>query len=565
MNLLLMGNPNVGKSALFSRLTGIKVTVSNYPGTTVEFKQGKMKHGAEFASVIDVPGAYTLEPTSRAEEVAMEMLELGDLVINVVDATNLERNLYLTLQLLERNIPTIMVLNFWDETKHRGIRIDADVLEEMLGIPVIPIVAVTGEGVNDLIARLDEATPQTYSDGDSARWIRIGNIVKRVQTFTPKHHTFLEKAEDLTIKPVTGIPFALIVLALTFLMVRVIGEVVIRAIFDPLFGWYLPVAARLSTWLGPGWVHDMLIGTLINGGIDFTQSMGLLTTGLYVPVAMVLPYVFAFYVVLGVLEDSGYLPRLATLVDTLMHRLGMHGAGMIPMLLGLGCNVPGALSTRMLKTRRQRFIAATLMAVAVPCMAQTAMIFGLLGPYGLPGFGLLFATLFIVWVGLGLVLNKCMTGSTPETFMEIPPYRVPYVNSLGKKLGMRLRSFITTAIPFMLLGVFLVNLLYISGIIALAGDWASPVIVKVLGLPKEAVASLLVGFLRKDVAVGMLLPLNLTMKQLVIAGVALTMYFPCVATFVVLFRELGIRDLVKSVGIMVALTLLVGGTLNLVL
>jgi len=566
MKILLMGNPNVGKSAIFSRLTGVDVMVSNYPGTTIELKKGKMKLDDQMVEVIDVPGTYSLEPTSKAEEVAVNMLKEGDLVINVVDATNMERNLNLTLQLLEQNIPVIVALNFWDETRHLGIQIDAKKLETHLNIPVVPAVAVTGEGIKELVSRLYEAKAHEKRYSEESRWSKIGKIIKDVQKVTLKKHTFLENLEDLSIKPLTGIPITLFILALVFWAVRFIGENLIAYLFDPLFELYLPAVTGLSDMLGKdGAIHDVLVGTLIEGKIDYIQSMGLLTTGLYVPLAMVLPYVFAFYLVLGFLEDSGYLPRLATLVDAVLHRLGMHGLAIIPMLLGLGCNVPGALSTRILETRKQRFIAATLMAIAVPCMAQTAMVFALLGPYGIKGLGIYFVTLFIVWLTLGFLLNKGLKGETPETFMEIPPYRIPYLGSLAKKLWMRMRSFLSEAIPFVLLGVLIVNILYVFGIIEWISEAAAPLIVGILGLPKEAVASLIVGFLRKDVAVGMLLPLGLDMGQLIVASVVLTMYFPCVATFVVLFKELGTRDLIKATAIMVVSTLLVGGVLNVLL
>jgi len=561
-----MGNPNVGKSAIFSRLTGVDVMVSNYPGTTIELKKGKMKLDDQMVEVIDVPGTYSLEPTSKAEEVAVNMLKEGDLVINVVDATNMERNLNLTLQLLEQNIPVIAALNFWDETRHLGIQIDVKKLETHLDIPVVPAVAVTGEGIKELVSRLHEAKAHANIHDEDSRWSEIGKIIKGVQKVTLKKHTFLENLEDLSIKPLTGIPITLLILALVFWTVRFTGENLITYLFDPLFEFYLPMVTNLSNALGKsGVVHDILVGTLIEGKIDYIQSMGLLTTGLYVPLAMVLPYVFAFYLVLGILEDSGYLPRLATLIDAVLHKLGMHGLAIIPMLLGLGCNVPGALSTRILETRKQRFIAATLMAIAVPCMAQTAMVFILLGPYGIKGFGIYFVTLFIVWLTLGFLLNKMLKGETPETFMEIPPYRIPYFGSLAKKLWMRMRSFLSEAVPFVLLGVLIINILYVFGIIEWISEAAAPVIVGILGLPKEAVASLIVGFLRKDVAVGMLLPLGLDMGQLIVASVVLTMYFPCVATFVVLFKELGARDLIKATAIMIVSTLLVGGVLNALL
>ena len=566
MKILLMGNPNVGKSAIFSRLTGVDVMVSNYPGTTIELKKGRMKLDEQLVEVIDVPGTYTLEATSRAEEVAVSMLEEGDLVIDVMDATNLERNLYLTLQLLERNIPVIVVLNFWDETRHLGIQIDAKKLETHLDTPVIPAVAVTGEGIKELVSRLPEARAHANRFDEGGRWSEIGKIIKEVQKVTLKKHTLLETVEDMSIKPLTGIPITLLILALVFWLVRSVGENLIAYLFDPLFKLYLPAVTGLSDMLGRGGIiHDTLIGTLIEGKIDYIQSMGLVTTGLYVPLAMVLPYVFAFYLILGILEDSGYLPRLATLVDAVLHRLGMHGLAIIPMLLGFGCNVPGALSTRILETKRQRFIAATLMAIAIPCMAQTAMVFALLGPYGIKGLGIYFVTLFIIWLVLGFLLNKMLRGEVPETFMEIPPYRIPYFGSLAKKLWMRMRSFLTEAIPFVLLGVLFVNVLYVLGVIEWISEATAPLIVGILGLPKEAVASLVVGFLRKDVAVGMLLPLGLDMGQLIVASVVLTMYFPCVATFVVLFKELGARDLIKATTIMVVSALLVGGVLNALL
>lgn len=565
MKLLLIGNQNVGKSALFSRLTGVNVTISNYPGTTVELKQGKLKFDKKTAEIVDIPGTYTLESTSKAEDVAVEMLEKGDVVINVVDATNLERNLYLTLQLLERNIPVIVALNLWDRAVRKGIRIKVKKLERMLGVPVVPTVAVTGEGIKELVSRIGDAKAHRQKRGEDERWIEIGRIIKKTEKIVRRKESLLERLGDASVRPLSGIPIAVAVVFVAFSMIRLIGENLITHVFDPLFNAYSPLANGLSGLLGPGFIRDILIGKLIGGEIDYVQSMGLLTTGFYVPIAMVLPYIFAFYLILSFLEDSGYLPRLATLMDNLMHRMGMHGLSVVPMLLSLGCNVPGALATRILETRRQRFIAATLMAVSVPCMAQIAMVIGLVGSYGPEGLGIVFGSLFVVWVVLGLVLNKFMKGESPEIFIEIPPYQIPYWNSLLKKLWMRMKGFLREAIPYVLLGVLIINILYASGIISLIGEATAPLVVNVLSLPKEAVGALVIGFLRKDVAIGMLLPFGLSLKQLIIASVVLTMYFPCVATFMVLFRELGIKDLAKSAGIMIFMAFLVGGILNLIL
>lgn len=566
MKIFLIGNPNVGKSALFSRLTGVNVIISNYTGTTVEFKKGYMQYKNKSAEVIDVPGTYSLKPTNKAEEVAVKMLKEGDLVINIIDATNLERNLNLTFELIEKNIPMVIALNMSDEAKHIGVDIKAKKLENLLKVPVIPTVAVTGEGVKKLIRSLPKAkNPRIKKFSEQKRWDRIGAIVRQVQKTRHRHHTFLERLNDSSISPITGIPIAIIVMLLSFVLIRLIGENLIRFIFDPLFEVYRPFVLKIGAFTGQNFLFDILIGTLFDGKIDFAQSMGLLTTGLYVPIAMVLPYIFAFYLVLGFLEDFGYLPRLAVLIDNVMHKLGMHGFSVIPMLLGLGCNVPGALATRILESRREKFISATLMAISVPCMAQTAMVISLVGPYGVAGLGTVFLTLFIVWITVGLILNRTMKGKSPEIFMEISPYRIPFLKALFKKLWMRIRGFVTHAIPYMLFGVLIINILDILGFISFIGNIAAPIVVNIFGLPKEAIAALIAGFLRKDVAIGMLLPLGLTLKQLIISSVILTMYFPCIATFVVLVKELGIKDMIKSAMIMVISTLIVGGLLNLFL
>ncbi|GAI17281.1 unnamed protein product, partial [marine sediment metagenome] len=272
MKILLMGNPNVGKSALFSRLTGTRIIASNYPGTTVEFTKGYLKLGEEQAEIIDVPGAYTLEATSKAEEVAVEMLKEGDLVINVVDATNLERNLNLTLQLLERPVPVIVALNMWDDARHRGISIDAARLENLLGVPVVPTVGVTGEGIKELVSRFSEAvaTQIIYSSSDE-RWAEVGSIVSQTQSLSHRHHTWRDVLEDVSDHPVGGAFIALLVLFGAFWVIRFIGEGIIGYVTDPLFEWlWTPLLMKLSLALGSGgfW-HSILIGNLVDGGIDY--------------------------------------------------------------------------------------------------------------------------------------------------------------------------------------------------------------------------------------------------------------------------------------------------------
>jgi len=568
MKILLMGNPNVGKSVIFSRLTGIRVIASNYPGTTVSYTQGFMKLGEETIDVIDVPGTYTLEPTSEAEEIASQMLNTGDLVINVVNATNLERNLYLTLQLLERDIPVVVALNMWDDTKHRGIHIDLDKLRGILGVPVIPTVAVAGQGIKELIESIPKAaSPDTPARNRDELWATIGSIIDQVQHITHRHHTWLERLGDASVKPLTGGIMALAVLVSSFLVIRLIGESLIGYVLDPLFdNLWTPVILRLSDLLGgTGFLHNILIGKIIGGEVNFVESFGLLTTGLYVPFAMVLPYIISFYLVLGLLEDVGYLPRLAVLMDTLMHRLGLHGYAIIPSMLGLGCNVPAVLATRILESKRERFIAATLISIAIPCAALQAMIFGLVGQHGGQYVAMVYGTLFIVWVVLGIIINRFARGFSPELLIEIPPYRLPPWRTVLQKLWMRTSGFLKEAIPIILGAVLVINILYTLGVFKAIADFTAPVVTGLLGLPKDAVTAILIGFLRKDVALGMLAPLALTAEQLVIGSVVLAMFFPCIATFVILFKELGVVNMLKSAAIMIIAALLVGGALNLIL
>jgi len=568
MKILLMGNPNVGKSVIFSRLTGVHVIASNYPGTTVGYSRGSMKVGDEVDEVIDVPGTYTLEATSEAEEIAAQMLDSGDVVINVVNATNLERNLYLTLQLLEKNIPVVIALNMWDDTEHRGIHIDLEKLRGFLGVPIIPTVATTGQGIKELVESIPRATsPDIPTHSRDERWTAIGNIIDQVQHITHRHHTWRERMEDASAKPLSGAFLAVAVLAGSFMAIRFMGEGLINYVLNPLFdNLWAPVILRLSSFLGgTGLLHSIAIGNIVGGEVNFIESFGLLTTGLYVPFAMVMPYIIPFYLVLGLLEDIGYLPRLAVLMDTVMHRLGLHGYAIIPTMLGLGCNVPAILATRILESKRERFIAATLISIAIPCAAAQAMIFGLVGARGWQYVAIVFGTLFLIWITLGTILNRAVKGFSPELLIEIPPYRLPSWQTVLKKLWMRIHGFLAEAIPIILGAVLVINVLYAFGAFNAIADFTAPVVTGFLGLPREAVTALVIGFLRKDVALGMLAPLALTTKQLVVGSVVLATFFPCIATFVILLRELGIRNMLKSAGIMIATALLAGRILNLLL
>ncbi len=566
--MVLVGNPNVGKSVIFSQLTGTRVVISNYPGTTVEYTRGLLQVDKQAWEVLDAPGTYSLEPSCRAEEVTAGLVGSADVVVNVVDATNLERNLYLTSQLLERGVPLIVVLNLVDEAAQKGIRLDVPRLEKALGVPVIPTVAISGKGLSELVAALPEARrvggkPSTPDE----RWIWIGSVVKRVQRVTRRRRTWLESLELASIRPATGIFIAAGGLYLAFKVIIGCGEwiqqLLERFIFEPV---YLPLLHSLGRLLGKGgfW-HDLLIGKLQGGQIHLEESMGLLSTGVFVVFGVVLPYLFMFYLALGFLEDCGYLPRLAVMSDRMMHRLGLHGFAVIPMLLGFGCNVPAVLAARNLESRRERLIVSTMLAVSIPCAAQMSMIIGLVGRYGGAYLGVIFGMLFLIWAVIGLFLDRTLPGYTPSMIVEIPPYRWPSFKAQAQKLGMRLKHYFTEALPFIFGGILLINLLHLAGVINLLASAFAPVFQGLFGLPSEAISTLLVGFLRKDVAVAMLVPLGLTARQFVIGATVLATYFPCAATFIVLIKELGIRDMAYAAGMMLLFSTAAGTVLNILL
>lgn len=608
-DILLVGHPNVGKSVLFSHLSGVKTIASNYPGTTVSFTEGIVRVGGRDHRLVDAPGTYSLEPLDDAARVTIGLIDRARRIINLLDSSRLERHLPFTMELLAQNKSMVVALNMIDEARAQGIRIDTEMLSKQLGVPVVAIAARSGEGVRDLMdavfalppsevkpteallqpARHPHIPARLHSDSDIVHahldraevWQKVGAITAEVQTIQHHHPTFAQRLEMLSVHPFWGSLATLVVLVGTFSVVRLLGEFLIggtvgivgvpwltlpfgtEALFDTVLK---PPLMALSRVLGPGtFQHSLLIGKLLDGDIDFMQSFGLLTSGLFVPIGAVLPYVASFYFVLAILEDSGYLPRLAIFLDTLMHRLGLHGYAIIPTLLGLGCNVPGILATRILETRRQRFIVATLISIAVPCAALQAMIVGLVGDRGLVPVLVVYGFLAVTWFAIGVILRLNSKGPLPELLVEIPPFRLPVMSNVLRKLWMRISGFLREAIPVVLGAVLVVNILYQFEVFDFIARIASPVVNLLWGLPEDAVVPLLVGILRKDVALGMFAPLGLTTAQLMTGTIVLAMFFPCIASLTVLLRELGVRDWVKSLGVMFLAVTVIGSLANLII
>lgn len=565
---LLAGNPNVGKSLIFSRLTGIGIISSNFPGTTVGLNYGQTQFDGEAYDIIDIPGLYRLEEEwvieGRKHNLFKE-LEY-DFIVCVADASHLERNLYFVLEVMQLKKPVILLLNKFDEAQRKGIQIDVKQLEKLLGIPVIPVVATTGEGLKELAyqasriaSRKAPQSPYMVPPTPEGKWHAIGKIIHQVQTVKHKHASFWEKLQGWATTPASGLPIALLVLILSFFLVRFVGEGII-SLLDPLYeNYYLPFLNHLFAPIKDNALGMLLLG---DGGMNY---FGVLTDGLHIALIEVMAYVLAFYALLGFLGDLGYLPRLAVLLDSLLHKIGLHGYGSLPIMLGFGCKVPAVMGIRVLETRRERIIALALILVLAPCISQTAMIISILSPYGLKYMLIVFLTLVINGILAGTVLNKLMKGETPELFMEIPSWQIPQWRPLLRKLWIRMKEYLGDALPLILCGVLFVDLMQLSGVTAWVAKLARYPVEYILGLPAETTPLLILGFLRKDVSIALLQPFNLPPQELVVACVFMAMYLPCVATFFVMLRESGWKDTFKVIALTLSLSLVTAYVLRLIL
>jgi ferrous iron transport protein B len=558
--VLLVGNPNVGKSLLFSRITRTGADVSNYAGTTVSAKVGRFLYGGEEYELVDGPGIYSLEPHTEAEAAALDLIDgidasAGDLVVDVIDATNLERNLGLTLELASRRLPLVVCANLSDEAKHKGVSLDVPALSRRLGAPVVAASALEGSGVQELLAALAEARPSPLSIEDGERWAEVGRIVGEVQSLRHRHHSFLERLSDFTLHPIGGPASALVVLAATLLLVRFVGESLATAVFEPLYArLYAPFVEQLAGRIPWRFAVELLVGR----GTDPLGSFGVLTSGVYIALVLVFPYFFAFYVAFGLLEDFGYLPRLAVVLDKAFHRLGLHGYSSIPVMLGLGCKVPAFMSARMLSSEREKTLTLALVFMSAPCLPQTSMIIALGMRYGIGTVLSVFAALIVVAVLTNVALNAIMKGERTELFTEIPSYRIPRPELVARKLGRRLAEYFAEVLPMIAVGVLALNLLDSIGFIGAATEAVRGPARAILGLPEEIAPVMILGFLRKDASIALLAPLGLSAGQFVTASFFLALYMPCAASLFSLVRELGIRGALK-VALIVLAAAIAGG------
>jgi ferrous iron transport protein B len=565
LRIALVGNPNVGKSVIFGRLTGRYATVSNYPGTTVTVTSGRALVGAEVCDVIDTPGVNALRGALSEDERITRRLLTADgveLIVQIADARNLRRALMLTAQLAEFKRPMILVLNMLDEARARGIYIDTAGLSETLGIPVIEAVAPEGRGIAELrdalgVAALLQIPREVMLD--HLRWAdATSGRFRTVQAVSLGR--FQEWLGRAVREPATGLPILALVLYMTYLIVGVLGaQTLVGLLEGTVFGALInPAAAALASHIPFGLIRDFFVG-----------EYGVVTMGLTYAIAIVLPVVTTFFLVFGFLEDSGYIPRLAIFSDRLFRTMGLNGKAVLPMVLGLGCDTMATMTTRILGTPKERLIAITLLALGVPCSAQLATIMGILGGISMAALVTLFGVVLLEMVVVGFLAARALPGERSDFIMELPPIRLPRLKNLLTKTGLRVRWYLGEAVPLFLAGTVLLFFLDRIGALAALSAAARPVVTDALGLPPKAAEVFVMGFLRRDYGAAGLFQMSrqgmLTGVQAVVALTVMTLFVPCVANLLMIIKERGLKVGVAILAFVTVVAVGTGAGLNAVL
>jgi len=567
LRIALVGQPNVGKSVVFGRLTGRYVTVSNYPGTTVAVTRGRAPVGAEVCDVMDTPGVNSLDGSISEDERITRDVVAGpdtDLIIQVADARNVRRALMLTSQLAVFGKPMVLALNMVDEAFARGISIDAAALAAELRIPVIELVAVEGRGLSELRDALPRAArpsvPAHPLAIDRAVWAhQLTERVRRVSTLSLAY--VQEALARATRRPVTGLPMLAAVLYAFYLFVGVFGaQTLVKLLEDGLFGRGINPAA---IWLADRFIPLPLVRDFLVG------EYGLITMGVTYAIAIVLPVVATFFLMFGFLEDSGYIPRLAIFCDRIFRVMGLNGKAVLPMVLGLGCDTMATMTTRILGTPKERLIAILLLALGIPCSAQLATIMGILG--GISFLALI--TLFAVVLGqmflVGWLAARVLKGERSEFVLELPPIRLPRLGNLLTKTRLRVWWYLGEAVPLFLVGTVLLFVLDRIGALVVVSNVGRPIVTGLLGLPPATAQILVMGFLRRDYGAAGLFQLahtgQLTGVQAVVALTVMTLFVPCVANFLMMVRERGTKTGFAILGVITPVAIFTGAGLNYVL
>ena len=628
MSIALAGNANVGKSVIFNELTGSNQIIGNWPGKTVERAEGKLLFEGQNIEVIDLPGIYSFSTYSMEEIVSREYIafEKPDVVINVVDASVLERNLFFTIQLKELQVPMVVCINQVDLAKQKGIVIDTEKLSAALGVPVVSTIAIRGEGLHEL---MEVATEVAYNKSENkvttleygaevenrikklnsliksndldlgypSRWVAIKllendpEIRKLVES---KSQETVNSAYDLA-REIEGIhnepSFAVIAseryflanqfahgaqlqseIKITFaerldklVTHRILGYLVSALVVGGLLLWTFVVGDFFSNLL----THAFGFFQPVN-----PQTSGTLTTilwngafgGIVAGVTLVLPFVIPFYMMLSLIENSGILTRVAFMMDSAMHKIGLHGKALIPMILGYGCNVPAIESTRILETKRERLLAAFAITFA-PCAARTIVILGLVAVFVSVWWAL---ALYIIDIAvmfiLGRIALKIVPGETSGLIMEMHTFKVPSISVAAKQTWSRTKSLIYVVFPIYIIGSALIQGLYALGFLTPVANFLAPITVFWLGLPVIAGVVLIFGAVRKEFTLLMLVALFgtnlaavLTPIQFIILALVSMLFIPCLATLTILLREFGWKATTSIALANIVTALIVGG------
>jgi ferrous iron transport protein B len=631
--IALIGNPNVGKSVIFGLLTGKYVTVSNYPGTTVEVSQGNIALDGRKCLVVDTPGVNSLIPMSEDERVTRDILlkERPSLVVQVADSKNLKRTLLLTLQISEMGLPMVLDLNMEDEAREKGIIINLQKLREILNGEVVTTIAPQRKGLKELKnALLKPAISlltvrysplvEEYIDKISSL-LPEGNISKRsiavmilsgdeslkewltaklsadvlaeverlrdecqlkvpgdlraainqarldmateiankvIKYIPPEGGRFFSFIGKVSMHPVWGIPILLLVLFGIYEFVGVFGAGTLVNIFEKtIFGEYInPMATKVVNLIIPvGIIQEMLVG-----------EYGLITVALTYAIAIILPITTTFFIAFAVLEDSGYLPRLAIMSNKILNLMGLNGKAVLPMVLGLGCGTMAVMTSRILETRRDRIIITFLLALAIPCSAQLGVILGMLSALSFKASLIWTGCILLTLLVSGYLASKVVKGERTDFFLEIPPIRKPAVMNILIKTAGRVEWYLKEAVPLFILGTFILFLLHKLNLLVILERIASPVVVNLVGLPEKTTESFILGFLRRDYGAAGLFTMAekglLTPVQSLVSLVTITLFIPCLANFFMIIKELGMKIALAMAGIVFPLAFLAGGALN---
>ena len=623
MTIALAGNANVGKSSIFNQLTGLTQETGNWAGKTVGIVEGILSHHDLQINIVDLPGIYSFATYSPEELVSREYILSGhpDVVINVLDATSLERNLFFTLQIKEMGVPVVIALNNSDIAQKKHIYLDTNLLSELIGAPVINTVAIKGIGVHELIDAALELKNKPHNDDTFLKYgpeveKRIDQLIMHMDKVSLKYpprwtaiqlldgekNLFIDNNKQISaltsisqklaeeITSMHGEDISTIIAAERYALAASITRRVntrtetIKGPFagldnitlHPVFGYLLLVATMAAilvfiSFFG-GWITNLItdffnsIKPTISGHlIDILWNGGVV--GFYAALSVAIGFILPFFFLLSWLSESGYLPRIAFLMDRPCHMVGLHGQAILPLMMAFGCNVPACLACRIMENKRDRLI-ATFLSTMVPCTARTSVVLGLVGAF--VGWqwavGLLIFQFILIYF-LGWLLNKLIPGTSPGIIMEIPEYRRPSLKIVWQQAWSKFKDFLTIGVPLIIIGSIIIESLRVFDWLDNVTNILTPVTVTWLGLPAFIGVLLIFGILRKEANLAMLISFAggaalttvITPLQMVVFSIVIMLYIPCISTIAILLKETGVKVTILMVLGEIVLAILIGG------